>query len=85
MPFVDANDNNLFTDETLSCSEAHSMPVFASCDDEPNGAGGDEEPTEWLESLGLSQQDFPSLQPKRKSRSIKVQYRIFAIISRIYA
>jgi hypothetical protein len=28
----------------------------------------DEEPTVWLESLGLSQQDFPSLQPKRKSR-----------------
>ena len=27
-----------------------------------------EEPNAWLESLGLSQQDFPSLQSKRKNK-----------------
>ncbi len=71
LPFYD-NKRQSGEDVTNSFVSLNSSSVVSQAIDNDNNNNcdnaEDEEPTVWLESLGLSQQDFPSLQPKRKSR-----------------
>ncbi|CAG2160895.1 unnamed protein product [Oppiella nova] len=76
MPFCDNNTPPVMADDmTSGFVSINSMSVVSeSVDKTPktpdvcDGGEDNEEPNAWLESLGLSQQDFPSLQSKRKNR-----------------
>ena len=72
LPFQQ-NKSEVIEDQTSGFVSLNSLSVTESLDkqkpiDNCDNAEDNEEPNAWLESLGLSQQDFPSLQSKRKNK-----------------
>ncbi|XP_054163555.1 protein downstream neighbor of Son-like isoform X2 [Oppia nitens] len=76
LPFCDNKNTTNSEDNTTSGYHSINIPPILSSNDQKNiadncdvGDDNEESPHVWLESLGLSQQDFPSLQSKRKNRT----------------
>lgn len=73
MPLCQSSDSGIMMDEELSPSESQNTDdTTPSSSFEDQGFEADDEPEVWLESLGLSQDDFPSLKKKRKDGKTKM-------------